>query len=52
MNTTTHIDAVSIFNIVEEISEMVGYNSKTASNNTFAKLLGKISSEFRKSFNS
>jgi AraC-like DNA-binding protein len=33
---------------VEEISEMVGYNSKTAFNNTFKKLTGKTPSEFRK----
>jgi AraC-like DNA-binding protein len=34
---------------VEEISEMVGYNSKTAFNNAFRKLSGKTPSEFRKS---
>lgn len=34
---------------VEEISEMVGYNSKTAFNNAFKKLSGKTPSEFRKS---
>jgi YesN/AraC family two-component response regulator len=34
---------------VEEISEMVGYNSKTAFNNAFKKLAGKTPSEFRKS---
>jgi AraC-like DNA-binding protein len=34
---------------VEEISEMVGYNSKTAFNNAFKKLTGKTPSEFRKS---
>jgi len=34
---------------VEEISEMVGYNSKTAFNNVFKKLAGKTPSEFRKS---
>jgi AraC-like DNA-binding protein len=34
---------------VEEISEMVGYNSKTAFNNVFKKLTGKTPSEFRKS---
>jgi len=37
---------------VEEISEMVGYNSKTAFNNAFKKLSGKTPSEFRKSVNS
>jgi AraC-like DNA-binding protein len=37
---------------VEEISEMVGYNSKTAFNNAFKKLSGKTPSEFRKSINS
>jgi AraC-like DNA-binding protein len=36
---------------VEEISEMVGYNSKTAFNNAFKKLSGKTPSEFRKSVN-
>jgi YesN/AraC family two-component response regulator len=36
---------------VEEISEMVGYNSKTAFNNAFKKLTGKTPSEFRKSAN-
>lgn len=34
---------------VEEVSEMVGYNSKTAFNNAFKKLTGKTPSEFRKS---
>lgn len=34
---------------VEEISEMAGYNSKTAFNNAFKKLTGKTPSEFRKS---
>jgi AraC-like DNA-binding protein len=34
---------------VEEISEMVGYNSKTAFNNAFKKITGKTPSEFRKS---
>ncbi len=34
---------------VEEISEMVGYNSKTAFNNAFKKPTGKTPSEFRKS---
>ncbi|HSN49627.1 MAG TPA: helix-turn-helix domain-containing protein [Bacteroidales bacterium] len=37
--------------IIEEISEMVGYNSKTAFNNSFKKLTGKTPSEFRKSLN-
>jgi AraC-like DNA-binding protein len=37
---------------VEEVSEMVGYNSKTAFNNSFKKLTGKTPSEFRKSANS
>jgi AraC-like DNA-binding protein len=37
---------------IEEISEMVGYNSKTAFNNSFRKLTGKTPSEFRKSVNS
>jgi AraC-like DNA-binding protein len=37
---------------VEEISEMVGYNSKTAFNNAFKKLTGKTPSEFRKSVSS
>jgi len=36
---------------IEEISEMVGYNSKTAFNNSFRKLTGKTPSEFRKSIN-
>jgi len=36
---------------IEEISEMVGYNSKTAFNNAFRKLTGKTPSEFRKSVN-
>jgi YesN/AraC family two-component response regulator len=34
---------------VEEVSELVGYNSKTAFNNAFKKLTGKTPSEFRKS---
>lgn len=34
---------------VEEVSEMVGYNSKTAFNNVFKKITGKTPSEFRKS---
>jgi AraC-like DNA-binding protein len=33
---------------IEELSEMVGYNSKTAFNNSFRKLTGKTPSEFRK----
>lgn len=37
---------------VEEISEMVGYNSKTAFNNAFKKLTGKTPSEFRKTTSS
>jgi AraC-like DNA-binding protein len=37
---------------VEEISEMVGYNSKTAFNNAFKKLTGKTPSEFRKTISS
>jgi AraC-like DNA-binding protein len=36
---------------IEEISEMVGYNSKTAFNNAFKKLTGKTPSEFRKFIN-
>ena len=36
---------------IEEISEMVGYNSKTAFNNSFKKLTGKTPSEFRRSIN-
>jgi AraC-like DNA-binding protein len=36
---------------IEEVSEMVGYNSKTAFNNSFRKLTGKTPSEFRKSVN-
>jgi AraC-like DNA-binding protein len=34
---------------IEEISDMVGYNSKTAFNNAFRKLTGRTPSEFRKS---
>lgn len=37
---------------IEEISEMVGCNSKTAFNKAFKKLTGKTPSEFRKSINS
>jgi AraC-like DNA-binding protein len=37
---------------IEEISEMVGYNSKTAFNNSFKRLTGKTPSEFRKSVTS
>ncbi len=37
---------------IEELSEMVGYNSKTAFNNAFKKLTGKTPSEFRKTSNS
>jgi AraC-like DNA-binding protein len=37
---------------IEEVSEMVGYNSKTAFNNAFRKLTGKTPSEFRKSSDS
>jgi AraC-like DNA-binding protein len=37
---------------VEEISEMVGYNSKTSFNNAFKRLTGYTPSEFRKSVNS
>ena len=36
---------------VEEVSDMVGYNSKTAFNNAFKKLSGKTPTEFRKSIN-
>ncbi|MBP1666251.1 MAG: transcriptional regulator, AraC family protein [Bacteroidetes bacterium] len=36
---------------IEEVSEMVGYNSKTAFNNSFRKLTGKTPSEFRKTVN-
>jgi len=36
---------------IEEISEMVGYNSKTAFNNAFRKLSGQTPSEFRKTVN-
>jgi len=37
---------------VEEISDMVGYNSKTSFNNAFKRLTGYTPSEFRKSVNS
>jgi AraC-like DNA-binding protein len=37
---------------VEEISEMVGYNSKTSFNNAFKRLTGFTPSEFRRSVNS
>jgi AraC-like DNA-binding protein len=33
---------------IEEIAEMVGYNSKSSFNTTFKKLVGKTPSEFRK----
>lgn len=36
---------------IEEVSEMVGYNSKTAFNNSFRKLTGKTPSEFRRTVN-
>jgi AraC-like DNA-binding protein len=36
---------------IEELSEMVGYNSKTAFNNAFKKLTGKTPSEFRRTSN-
>ncbi|MFN8242329.1 MAG: helix-turn-helix domain-containing protein [Bacteroidales bacterium] len=34
---------------IEEVSELVGYNSKTAFNNAFKKITGKTPSEFRNS---
>jgi len=34
---------------IEEVSEMVGYNSKTAFNNAFRKITGKTPSEYRNS---
>jgi AraC-like DNA-binding protein len=34
---------------VEEVSEMVGYNSRTAFNNAFRKITGKTPSEYRNS---
>jgi AraC-like DNA-binding protein len=37
---------------IEELSEMVGYNSKTAFNNAFRKISGKTPSEFRRSLTS
>jgi AraC-like DNA-binding protein len=37
---------------IEELSEIVGYNSKTAFNNAFKKLTGKTPSDFRKYVNS
>jgi len=37
---------------IEEVSEMVGYNSKTAFNNAFKKITGKTPSDFRKSITS
>lgn len=37
---------------IEELSEMVGYNSKTAFNNAFKKISGKTPSEFRKTLTS
>jgi AraC-like DNA-binding protein len=36
---------------VEEISEMVGYNSKTSFNSAFKRLTGNTPSEFRRSLN-
>ncbi len=36
---------------IEEISEIVGYNSRTAFNNAFKKLTDKTPSEFRRSIN-
>lgn len=37
---------------IEEVSEMVGYNSKTAFNNAFKKITGTTPSEFRKTISS
>jgi AraC-like DNA-binding protein len=37
---------------IEELSEIVGYNSKTAFNNAFRKLSGMTPSEYRRSVNS
>lgn len=37
---------------IEELSEIVGYNSKTAFNNSFRKLTGTTPSEYRKSIHS
>lgn len=42
------LDDIEVKLTVEEISEMVGYNSKTAFNNAFKRLTGSTPSEFRK----